>query len=64
MKMLHKYTCTKCNNEIEAMSEGEPRPNFVCCVCKTTARFASVESKQLDGAPRGYVRGSWNPVKQ
>lgn len=64
LKSLKKFTCTICLEVMDVMSSKDEDLNFKCGSCVWKARTKDEASTQLDGAPRGYVRGSRTPVKQ
>jgi len=57
-------TCTHCYKMREVMSEQDTIDDFLCSPCHIQIQSKDKVIKILDGAPRGYVKGTTNPVKQ
>lgn len=58
-----KVKCNKCLKEREIMTEHDQIDDYVCTVCILADKNAGKTIKVLDGAPRGYVKGTDNPCK-
>lgn len=59
-----KTVCIVCDREREVMSEFDFIPHFVCTPCVVAKKNEGKTIKILDGAPRGYVKGTSTPTKQ
>ncbi len=58
-----KVICTVCTKEREIMTEHDALEGFVCTPCLLAKKNEGKVIKTIDGAPRGYVKGTNNPCK-
>lgn len=64
MKMIKKFTCCRCLEDRDVMSDKDTHPLYLCSACVLYDKTKHDIVVFLDGAPRGYVKGSHNPVNQ
>lgn len=62
-KTFKKFTCCKCLNDWEVMSDRDTHPLFLCSSCILAEQHKNTIIVQLDGAPAGRVKGSSTPCK-
>lgn len=62
-KLLRKFTCCKCLNEIEKMTSDEPNPMYLCSICIQDDTYKHHIIVKVEGAPAGKVKGTKTPVK-
>lgn len=64
MKTIKKFTCIQCLEEVDVYTEKDTNPLFLCDICILYEKTKHTILVNLDGSPRGYVRGSRNRVRQ
>lgn len=59
-----KLPCTVCLKDREVMTESDAIDGYICTPCVLSAKNKGKVIKIIDGAPRGYVKGTTTPTKQ
>lgn len=62
--LIKKFTCCKCLNDVDVMTNKDSNPLFLCDVCRLEETYKHHIIVELDGAPVGFVKGSRNRVTQ
>lgn len=57
-KTIKSFTCIRCLEAKDCMSDKDTNPLFLCSACDWHDRTAKTIVVELEGAPAGYVRNS------
>lgn len=64
MATIKLFKCITCQQDREVITDRESNPLFMCAACLVKDKSRNTLIIPVDGAPRGRVRGSDNPVRQ